>query len=511
MAGYLMGVDIGSSDCKVMVIDAQGQVIASSAQSYPTFYPRFGWAEQNPEDWYQAVCRAIRACLEAEAVQPADIIGLAVDGPAHNVALMDTAGHVVYPTIHWSDLRSAPQSERLDREHGDRIFALSYCRVNPAWTLAQLLWLKENEPNIWRALRRVLVTKDYVRYRFTGAYQTDVYDAIGTQLHDVAADKWSDELCALIGFDPDWLPEVVSALSLSGPLLPEAARDTGLCAGTPVIVGSGDSVVEAVGIGAIRPGQVVVKLGTAANVNLVTAQPLPSRQSITYRHVVDPYSFTITATNAGAATMRWFRDTFCRLEVEQARAQQLSVYALIDQLADGAAAGADGLIFHPYLSGERTPHWDPHLRGNFFGLRTGHGVQHFARAILEGVAFSIRDCLRVVQGLGQPVEQVYLIGGGAKSRLWRQIICDVVGQPLVKPAVEDAAYGAAVVAGVALGVFADWESAAAVCSRAEDRLYPDPAAQPLYDDLFELYRAIARDLVTHSHWLAQHSDTGRDA
>ncbi len=498
---YLMGVDVGSSDCKVVVVDQYGAVVRSARQMYPTQYPRPGWAEQNPEDWYQAACSTIGACLTD--LNPREIAALSVDGPAHNVALMDEAGAIIHPTIQWSDLRSISQSERLDAQQGERIYAISYCRVNPAWTLAQLLWLKEAAPETWSKLRRILVTKDYVRYRFTGLYQTDIYDAIGTQLYDVEKDRWSVELCGLLEQGTDWLPPIAPASGVSGALLPEAARDTGLPVGLPVAVGSGDSVVEAFGIGAVRPGQGILKLGTAANVNLVTAQPCPTPKSITYRHVVDEHWFTITATNAGASTMRWFRETFCRAEAEQALAQGIDVYELIERFSHGAPAGSQGLIFHPYLNGERSPHWDPYLRGDFIGINRQHSMNHFARAVLEGVAFSLRDCFRVVESLGQSIEQLYLIGGGAKSKLWRQILCDVLGRPLTKPSVEDAAFGAAVLAGVAVGVFPDWEAAARQCAQVETMVHPDPTAHALYNEFFEIYCAITRDMTGHYHSLAQ--------
>ena len=345
---YLIGVDVGSSDCKVMILETTGKIIASSRQSYPTTYPRLNWAEQNAGDWYAAACSAIREALAESSIITQNIIGLAIDGPAHNVALLGEDDEPVYPVIHWSDLRSTPQAEYLKQIHGSAIFELSYSTVNPSWTLTQLLWLKENEPYIWSRVRRVLVTKDYVRYRFTGVYQTDIYDAIGTQFYDIRASAWSDMLCELLEFVPQHLPSIAPAQSISGGLLPRAAKDCGLLAGIPVAVGSGDSVVEAFGTGAIRPGQGIIKLGTAANVNLVTAAACPSPHSITYRHVVDDAWFTITATNSGASTMRWFRDTFCRLEVEQAARDGLDVYQLIDRLASGAPPGAQGLLFHPY-------------------------------------------------------------------------------------------------------------------------------------------------------------------
>ena len=511
MAACLVGVDVGSSSCKVAIVDTNGTVLATSSQAYPTYFPQIGWAEQQPEDWYRAACTAIRAVLNRVNLDATWVIGLAIDGPAHNVALMDQEGTILYPTIHWSDLRSSPQCERLERNNGDVIFEVSNCRVHPSWTLSQLLWLKENEPILWHQLRCVLVTKDYVRYRFTGNHGTDPYDAIGTQLYDAQGAQWSATLCDLIGLDTDVLPPVFSAREIGGHLLQTVAEDTGLPAGIPVAIGSGDSVVEALGVGAICPGQGIIKLGTAANVNLVTATPQPSRLSMTYRHVVDPHWFTITATNSGTATLHWFRDTFCRLESRQAESGNLSVYELISQLAENAVLGSEGLIFHPYLMGERTPYWDSNLRGNFFGIRSGHGIQHFARAILEGVSFSIRDCMNAVQQLDEQINHFSLIGGGAKSQLWQRILCDVLGKPLTRPKIEDAAFGSALLAGVAVGVFEDWEAAVETCSTRGSILQPDPRAHELYDQYFSIYQAIAMDLQAHSAQLAQVLDSERNS
>ncbi len=498
-----LGVDVGTSGCKVMAVDRQGRIVGQGTYAIPTRYPHPGWAEQEPADWYGAACAAIRACLANAGIDPGDITGVSVDGPAHNVALLDGQDAILYPTIHWSDLRSVPQSERLAATHDARIFQVTHQRVNPSWTLAQLLWLKENEPGVWARLRRVLVTKDYVRHRLTGDYLTDVYDAIGTQLYDMTLDAWSAELCELLDFPVDWLPTVAPVAAIAGQITAEAARDTGLLTGTPVAVGSGDSVVEAFGVGVVEPGQGIVKLGTAANVNLVTAEPKPSPTAITYRHVIDGRYFSILATNAGTLTMNWFRDTFARSEVAQAEAQGLSVYDLIGQLAAGAPVGCEGLLFHPYLMGERSPYWDPHLRGDFVGISVRHDRPHFARAMLEGVAFSVRDCLEAAAALGQSITELRLLGGGAKSLLWRQILCDVLGQPLLKPAVEDAAFGAALLAGVAVGGFPDWQSAVTACVQVGERLHPDPAAAALYETYFVVFRGVTRDLAKHSHRLAE--------
>lgn len=498
----LLGVDVGTSGCKVTAIRPDGVIVAGGSQTYPTRYPRPGWAEQDPEEWYRAAGEAIRACLASGNLDPGDIVALAVDGPAHSAALLDEAGQLLCPTIHTTDLRSVAQSDRLEAQAGEMVYRLSYQRVNPSWTLTQLLWLKENEPGVWSRLRRILVVKDYVRARLTGDYLTDVYDAIGTQLYDAGAGCWSAELCGLLDFPVTWLPAVAPATAIAGQVRQEVARVTGLRPGTPVAVGSGDSVVEAFGIGVVEPGQAIVKLGTAANVNLVTAEARPSLKALTYRHVVDDRWFSITATNSGTATMRWFRDVFCRYEVSQAEAEGLSVYDLIGRLSAGAPAGCEGLLFHPYLMGERSPYWDPRLRGDFIGISQRHQINHFARAILEGVAFSIRDCLAAVEELGQPVLERRLLGGGAKSPLWRQILCDVLGQPLLKPAIDDASFGAALLAGLASGVFPDTAAALAHCAPVEQTLQPNPEMHALYNDYFEIYRGVTVDLARHSHRLA---------
>jgi xylulokinase len=352
----------------------------------------------------------------------------------------------------------------------------------------------------------MLVTKDYLRWRLTGVYQTDPYDAVGTQLYDVREGQWSQTLCQLIGLDPAWLPPVAQPLTIAGGLLPQAAQDTGLPAGVPVVTGSGDSVVEAFGIGAVQPGDCIIKLGTAANVNLVTALPRPSTQTITYPHVAQPHWFSISATNSGAATMRWFRDTFCRYEVSQAEQTGASVYELIDQLGAAAPPGCQGLLFHPYLMGERSPHWDPHLRGDFVGIGAYHTIHHFARAVLEGVAFSIRDCLQVVRTLGEPLRRFYLIGGGARSRLWQEILCNVLGQELVRPFVADAAFGSALLAGAAAGVFSDTDTVRRAHTVRNQMLEPDQRLHQFYGTYFEIYQAVTQDLAAHSQRLAALAD-----
>ena len=503
MQSFLIGIDVGSSACKCIIVDDCLRPISQHAQSYPTHHPRYAAAEQDPQDWYRSACQAIRNCLDSSGIKPARVVGIAIAGPAHSVALMDGAGNILHPTIHWSDLRSATQAERLEAEYGDAIFTSTMCRVNPAWTLPQLLWLRENRPAVYQRLRRILVVKDYVRYRLTGRYQTDVYDAIGTQLYAVHACAWSPALLEIVELSADALPEVRPATDISGGLTQEAARDCGLLEGTPVAVGSGDSVVEAAGIGAIAPGHCVLKLGTSANVNLVMRDAKPSAGAIVYRHVVDPHWFTITATNSGTSTLQWFAETFCRSAAENPAGQP--AYMQVEALAADSVPGARGLLFHPYLQGERSPYWDPHLRGDFVGIHRQHRLEDFARAILEGVAFSLRDCFELVNTFGDAIKELYLIGGGAESQLWSQIICNAIGRKLSKPVVQSAAYGSAILAGIATGVFHGWTDALNRRTLPTEDLRPVDASRRLYDDKFATYLAVARALQPHIQPLRQPS------
>jgi xylulokinase len=498
-----LGIDVGSSGCKVSAVDIKGNIVGSGAKTYKTDYPQPGWAEQDPEDWYRSTCQAIQECLREGSIDPKEVAAISFDGPAHNVALMDEENHILRPTIHWSDTRSIQQCDFLKNRYQDTIFKITYHQPNPSWTLAQLLWLKENEPGTWKKLRHIQVTKDYVRLRFTGEYATDVYDAIGTQLYYVEKACWSEEICDILGLPTSFLPVVLSAVSLAGVVNESAACDTGLLAGTPVAVGSGDSIVEAFGVGAVTPGQSVVKIATSATVCVVTNSPNPTMQTITYPHVIGESWYSIAATNCGASTMRWFKDTFLQAEEKQTEKDGRSIYSLIDDLSEKVPAGCEGLIFHPYLMGERTPYWDPLLRGNFVGISAHHTLGHFARAIMEGVAYSLRDCYDVIQKMASSITGIFMIGGGTKSPVWSQVICDVIGIPLSKPVMDDAAYGSALLAGVAVGRFDGSLETISKLARIEKQYLPNPERHALYDRYFEIYRTVTRQLAESDHNLAK--------
>lgn len=492
-ARVFLGIDVGSSGAKATAVDVRGNRLAQASSEIPTSFPRPGWAEQDPEDWYEAACQVIRTCLERGRFAANDIACIAVVGPAHNVALLGDGDTILRPTIHWSDVRSVRESEILEDRSGDRIFTLSGQPVNPSWTMSQLFWLKSNEPETWKNLRKVLVTKDYVRHRLTGDYLTDPFDAVGTQFYGLEEATWSSELCELIAINYAVLPEVRRSDSIAGTVSKKAAAETGLATGIPVAVGGADSAVEAFGTGAIGVGDGVVKLGTSCCVNVITEGYSPSRRTLTYPYLFGGKGLSVAATTNGTATLKWFRSGLL--------GQSMPTFDEIVRAASAAPPGSDGLIFHPYLMGERTPHWDPRLRGAFVGLCSHHGIAELARALLEGVAFSIKDCLVTLREMSLPIARLSLLGGGSKSDLWSQIVADVLQVELKRPAASDASYGAALLAGLSVDGAPDWSTAAEQRRTSEQVVRPVAETAQVYEKYFKVFRESVAAMAPHYHAL----------
>jgi len=496
---YLVGADVGTSGFKTSIIDARGTVQGAASRELITAHPHPGWCEQNPEDWYRALRDTLAEARQQAQVSAADIAAVCIDAAAHTPVLTDARGNVLRPAIMWTDQRTGDQVRQLEAEHGDRIFTIGYQAVNPTWTLPQLLWVAQNEPEAARRTTRVFIAKDYLRWRLTGTWATDPIDAMSTLLFDAANRRWSPLLIELARFRPEQFPPVQGPSSIAGEVLPQPAEELGLRPGTPVITGTSDSALEMYGAGAVDAGQCVVKLATAAYTSVITDQARPHRRTLTYYHVVPGLWYSVAATNSCASAVRWFRDVFCRDLVHRAGTEGKSVFAMIDELAADAPAGADGVLFHPYLLGERSPHWDPDLRASFVGLSMRHDFRHVARAVLEGIAFSLLDCLSSVEALGLEAREARIIGGGAASPLWRQITSDVLGLPLVHPEAADASFGAALLAGVGIGVFADERDAVKRCVRIKARIEPDDQRNQRYRSIYELYRMTHAGLADVYH------------
>lgn len=476
---YLLGVDFGGGASKATLLGTNGQVVATHSVEYPTHYPRPGWAQQDPDDWYAAASRNIRAVLEQSGVRPEDILMVALDAATHTAVLLDEKFQILRPAIYWTDTRSAAEAGELRETYGDLIVKRTLHQPDTIWTLPQLLWVKWHEPEVWGKVRHILFAKDLVRYRLTGTYATDSIEAQGSLLFNCETGRWSSALCGILGLSEEVLPPIQHPTDLAGHITRTAAADTGLQEGTPVCVGTTDTVMEVFASGAVKPGQMTVKLATAGRICVVTDRPYPHRDLVNYAHVVPGLWYPGTATKSAAASYRWYRDTFGE------------TYRELDKSAATVEAGCGGLLFHPYLNGELTPYADPLLRGSFTGVTAGHTKAHFSRAVLEGVAFSLLDCRRTLEELGIPHEdEAVILGGGASSPLWRQILADMLGIPLRQMAVSDSSFGSAMLAGVAAGVFPDFPTAVGRCGKVESLTRPDPDTNRRYADLYPLYRQI---------------------
>lgn len=495
MRELLLGIDVGTSGCKVTVIDRQGRVVDQGFGEYETFHEHRCWSEQEPDQWYDVACGLLQAMFARGACRAEQIAALSLDGSTHNAVLADASFRPLRRAIMWTDQRSAAEAARLDQEAGREIFETAYQKPSATWTLPQLLWVKENEPDVLARTVHVLFTKDYVRHRFTGTWETDHIEAQGSLFYDMRRRAWSESLCGLAGVPVDALPPLVEPTAVVGAVTREAAEATGLREGTPVVAGCSDSAVEDYAAGAIEPGNMILKLATAGNVNVMTAEAHPHPKTLTYSHVIPGMWYTVVATNTAASAERWFRDHFCAEEVARAEAEGTSPYALMHQQAASIPPGAEGLFFHPYLLGERAPYWDANLRASFVGATMRHGRAHFQRALLEGVAYSLRDCFRTIVELGLEVHDIRLIGGGAKSTPWSQIIADVFARPVIRPAGCDASFGAALLAGVGAGLFASEAEAVRACTQVRDVIEPNPDGVRVYSELFPMFCRIHDDLA----------------
>lgn len=483
----LLGIDLGAGSLKSTVINAKGRVLDAASRNIDTLVPRTGHSEQDPETWWSALVATLQELWNA-GVEPADIVAISLTAGAHTHVLEGANGQTLRPAIMWNDQRSGVQVDRARASGGARILELSGNRVSATWTLPQLMWLRDEEPEVHRQIHRIRPAKDWLRHRLDGSDVTDATDAWGLMLADAQNGGWSDVLCEMAGVSTDIMPQIVGSTDVTGEITAEAAAETGLKVGTKVICGTSDTNAETFSAGMTRPGMGALKLATAGTVSTLTAAPDFSEDVIHYPHLVAGHCYAILGTNSCASAHRWLRDAlFSDIGFEG-----------MDRQAAEAPAGCDGLLFHPYLNGERSPYWDPDLRGSFVGLGFAHGSAHICRAVYEGIAFTLRDCLEVLRKRDMGFDTARLVGGGTKSGLWRQIIADVTGLTIEVPEQGDASFGAALIAGIGADVFADTEAASRLI-RVAETLRPDPEKAALYDAAFVRFRAVKEALTPVNH------------
>ena len=490
MSAKLLGIDVGTGGTRAVLIDSNGKVVASCTSDHRPFAsPHTGWAEQDPHDWWRATCEAVKQVLARSATSAADVAAVGFSGQMHGAVLLDTAGDVLRPSLIWCDQRSAPEAEELTAQlGGGKIIGWTCNPALPNFTLTKLLWVRKHEPHVFERFRKLLLPKDYVRYRLSGEFGMDMADASGTLLLDVTNRRWSREMASAAGIDTATLPPLFESSDVCASVSRAGAQATGLREGTPLVGGAGDQAAGAVGLGIVRAGAVHATIGTSGVVFAATDRPAldPKGRLHTFCHAIPGRWHVMGVTQAAGLSLRWFRDNF-GMKSEDGR----DPYDRLSEEAADAPPGCDGVLWAPYLMGERTPHLDPDARAALVGLAASHGRGHVVRAIMEGVAFSLRDTFSIFEEMNVPVTQIRLGGGGARSWLWRQIQADVYGHPVqLLEAEEGAAYGAALLAGVGAGTWSSVDDACEQAVRVAREIQPHKADVPIMNKQYEAYRKL---------------------
>ena len=503
---YVIGIDLGTSGTKTVLFDERGGIIASSLVEYPMAQPQNGWAEQDPADWWNASVSTIREVVEKGGIDAKEIVGLGISGQMHGLVMLDEKNDVIRPSIIWCDQRTAKECEEIEARVGkERLIEIT---ANPAltgFTASKILWVRNNEPENYAKCAHILLPKDYVRFMLTGEYATEVSDASGMQLLDIGARQWSDEVLAKLEIDKNLLGKVYESPEITGYITEEAAKLTGLAVGTLVVGGAGDNAAAAIGTGTVNDGDAFTTIGTSGVVFARTKEMAidPKGRVHTFCCAVPGEWHVMGVTQGAGLSLKWFRDNFCADIIENAKANGENPYKVMDEMAENAGISARKLLFLPYLMGERTPHLDPNARGAFFGLSAIHDRGDMIRAIMEGVSYSLNDCLTVLGEMGVRPENMLACGGGGTSALWRQMLADIYGMNVSTVDSKEApALGVAILAMVGAGIYASVSEACEKILRLKTTTAPVPANGERYAKVYEIYRALYPQLKAQYEALA---------
>lgn len=493
-ARYYLGIDVGTSGTKALLVTAEGVPVANATVEYPMDQPRPGWAEQDADDWWRAAVDSTQAVLKKAGISGSDVAAVGLSGQMHGSVFLDEAGEVVRPPILWCDVRTAEQCQTITEKVGgrDRLISLTGNPALEGFTAPKIVWLMEHEPQAYEQTKTILLPKDYVRYRLTGEIATEVSDAAGTLLFDVAEKTWSKPVLEALGIDESLLPQALQSYDTAGYVTAEAASLTGLAEGTPVVAGGADNTCGAIGSGIVREGVFLSSIGSSGVVLTPTATMAkdPGGRVHTFNHSTESHWYLMGVTLSAGLSLRWFREHMGHSEKAIEAAGGPDAYDLLASQAANSPAGSRGLIFLPYLNGERTPHADADARAVFFGLSGAHTRADMVRSIMEGVTFSLRDSVEIMREMGQEIKEIRAIGGGAKSPLWRQIQADVFGADVLTLEIDEGpAFGAALLAMVGEGRYSTVAEAADATVRTAARTNPSGNTDT-YDQAYEMYRSL---------------------
>lgn len=492
---YLIGIDIGTSGTKTVLFDEKGTAISSATEEYPLYQPKNGYAEQEPSDWYKAVISTLAKVISASKIDSSEVAGIGLSGQMHGLVMLDKDFNVIRPSIIWCDQRTALQCEEITEKVGaERLIEIT---ANPAltgFTASKILWVRENEPQNYEKCRYILLPKDYIRYMLTGELATEVSDASGMQLLDVPKRCWSGEILSKLEIDKSMLGKVYESPDVTGMINEKTAKLTGLKKGTIVVGGAGDNAAAAVGTGVVRDGYAFTTIGTSGVVFAHTSDITidPKGRVHTFCCAVPNCWHVMGVTQGAGLSLKWFRDNFCMNEKETANIMGVDEYYLMDKAAEKSPIGSNSLIYLPYLMGERTPHLDPDARGVFFGLSAMHTRRDMLRAVMEGVTYSLKDCVSVFEEMNVSVSDMMACGGGGTSVLWRQMLADLYGCPVKTSdsSKEGPALGVAILAAVGAGIYSDVPQACSQIIRKGSKTNPIAQNSNAYEPYYKLYKSI---------------------
>lgn len=488
---YILGVDLGTSSCKIVAFDGQGNIVSSATEQCPTIYPLPGWAEQDPNLWWRAFKFSVKKAIEKSNIRVEDIVSIGVDSQGSCLVAIDKWGRSLCPAPIWADRRSTSQCEWIRKEIGENlIFRISKNRIDPSNIAPKILWVKENKPEVYQKTWKFLHPNGYLIYKLTGVPSMDLSEGCLTQLFDAEKDDWSSLLLDLHSIPRRLLPDVYPCHAVVGKVTKEAAVETGLREGTPVIAGGMDMPMSALGAGVIREGQAYVSAGTVTGIGVCSEISIESPFFFCIRHVIPEKWLLVSGVDYGGAGFKWFKDKLIAPLAEE----KSDLYKLLVERMDGIPAGSNGLIFLPYMVGQRSPLWNNNTRGVIFGLSPDHGIGHLVRMFMEGNAYALRNVVELIESGGHYIEELRFVGGCTKVELWNQIFSDVIGKKILASQHENAALGSALLAGVGIGLIKNIKEAIKMVKPFKEYL-PNLENKELYDDLYNIFKRIYSNLL----------------
>jgi len=501
MPEFILGIDIGTSSCKTILIDSEGNIIGVSQHYYKLYCQKYGWAEQDPEDWFQAFKLSLKEIRKKFPAAVGKISAIGVTGQMIGLTILDKDMDILHPSIIWMDQRCLPQVEHLKSNYNKLIGNITFNPINVSYTLPKMLWLRENHENIWKRMYKIQLPKDYIRLKLTKNWVMEYSDGSGTLLMDVKKLKWSEEILDIVNIEKDKLPELIPSWEIAGYLAKDIALELGITAGIPVIAGAGDLAAENLSAGIINSDMQLIRMGTSAPISTSIMKPIkdPNGNATCYVHCIKERWLTEVTVQSFGLCERWFMDSFFNKESDK-KSTRKEFYDYINRTVNDVPIGSEGLIFHPFNTG--SPYWNPYLKGAFYGITSKHEKKHFARSVIEGTVLSLKDAKRYLDKMISININKYIIaGGGAKSKLWTQIICDVLKKDALIYKNTDAALGAAMIAGIGTSIYKNKEEAISKCLKEDRSVYFNKNNNKKYEKLYLAYRKIHEGLMENSDFM----------